>query len=452
MPVMQPRALWQAVLGELELEVPRPSYDTFLRDTSGTACDANRLTVGTPSPFVAEYLQQKLYLIVKRTVERVAKEPLDVRFQVTPNGPNGNGTTNGVAHPPTTEPSSAAGPSMLPLNQRYTFETFVVGRSNQFAHAAAAAAADFPGQKYNPVFIYSGVGLGKTHLLHAIAHRVMARGLSVIYASAEQFTNEFVASIREGRVPDFNARFTSADVLLMDDVYTFSGKEQTQEKFFHIFNELHQSGKQIVLTSDRTPAELTSLLARLRSRFGMGLIGDIQTPDLETRLAILRSKAEQQRAPVPDDVLMILARKVQRSVRDLEGNLNRVLALAELTGAPITKALAVQALESLDARRERSSVTPSALVNIVASHYNLSPEALRGPSRQKKLALGRHVAMMLLHQELGITLSEIGRLFGGRDHSTVDHACKKVERLANSDTALRADLVTLREALQRPLD
>lgn len=449
MPVMQPRALWQAVLGELQLEVARPSYETFLRDTAGTACEAHRLTVVTPSPFVAEYLQQKLYPLVMRTVERVAKEPLDVRFQVAANG---NGMTNGVAHPPASEPPSVAGPSMLPLNQRYTFETFVVGRSNQFAHAAAAAAADFPGQKYNPVFIYSGVGLGKTHLLHAIAHRVMARGLSVIYASAEQFTNEFVASIREGRVPDFNARFTSADVLLMDDVYTFSGKEQTQEKFFHIFNELHQSGKQIVLTSDRTPTELTSLIARLRSRFGMGLIGDIQTPDLETRLAILRSKAEQQRAAVPDDVLMLLARKVQRSVRDLEGNLNRVLALAELTGAPITKPLAVQALESLDARRERSAVTPPALVNIVASHYGLSPEALRGPSRQKKLALGRHVAMMLLHQELGITLSEIGRLFGGRDHSTVDHACKKVESLANSDTSLRADLVTLREALQRPPD
>lgn len=452
MPFLQPPALWQAVLGELQVEVARASYETFLKDTRGAACEDHRLTVVTPSPFAAEYLQQKLYPLVKRTVAKVAKEPLEVRFSVAAN----ESSTVGVSAAQVPHESNGAHrqhglpPPALPLNARYTFQTFVVGKSNHFAHAAAVAAAEYSGQKYNPVFIISGVGLGKTHLLHAVAHRVMQRGGSVIYTSAEQFTNEFVTAIREGRVQEFNAKFTGPDVLLMDDVYAFSGKEQTQERFFHIFNELHQSGKQIVLTSDRTPMELTSLVERLRSRFGMGLIGDIQTPDLETRLAILRSKAEQRGAPVPDEVLALLARRVQRSVRDLEGTLNRVLAVAEMTNAPVTKELAANALEGLAARHERQVTAPGDLVALVGKHYRLPPDMLRGPSREKKIALGRHVAMLLLHQELGLTLSEVGRVMGGRDHSTVDHACKKVERYANADAVLRADLVSLREALQRP--
>ncbi|MSQ11201.1 MAG: chromosomal replication initiator protein DnaA [Dehalococcoidia bacterium] len=451
MPSLPPRVLWQAVLGELEVQMAKPSYETFLKDTTGTGREANRLMVATPSPFVAEYLQQKLYALVARTVERVAKEPLEVSFLVAPNGGDAAKQRDGNGGQP---PRDVAPRPLgtLALNLRYTFETFIVGKSNQLAHAAAVAAADYPGQKYNPVFLYSGVGLGKTHLLHAIAHRVLARGLSMLYLSAEQFTNEFVTAIREGRAAEFNAKFSGVDVLLVDDVYSLAGKEQTQEKLFHLFNERHQANRQIVLTSDRPPAALTSLGDRLRSRFAMGLIGDIQTPDLEMRLAILRSKAEQSASSglVPDDVLLMLAQKVQRSVRELEGNLNRVLALAELTGKPVTRELAAQALAGLEANRGSRSATPEEIVALVARHYGLSPDALRGPVREKKVALARHVAMFLLQQELNVTLSQIGRVLGGRDHSTVDHACKRVEVMSNVDAGLRTDLVTLREALEKP--
>ena len=445
MPTVAPRSLWQAVLGELQVQIARPSYETFLRDTSAVSLENHHLTINTPSPFVAEYLRQKLYPLVKQTAERVAREPIEVSFQVA--------SEAYVDEPMVVTSASTPLPRQfgrtLALNQRYTFETFIVGKSNQLAHAAALAAATYPGQKYNPVFLYSGVGLGKTHLLHAVAHRALAHGLSVLYMSAEQFTNEFINSIREGRTAEFNARFNETDVLLMDDVYSLAGKDQTQERFFHLFNEMHQSNRQIVLTSDRPAQALTSLLDRLRSRFSMGLTGDIQTPDLETRVAILRSKAEQQQVSVPDDVLMMLARKVQRSVRDLEGNFHRVLALAELTGRPISKDLVVQALAPLDARQEREIPAPEELLGVVARHYSATPEALRGPSREKKVALARHVAMLLLHQEAGLTLSQVGRFMGGRDHSTVDHACKKIELLSNTEAGLRLDLVALREALQK---
>jgi chromosomal replication initiator protein len=444
MPSVAPRALWQAVLGELQVQVARPSYETFLKDTSAVGWDDNRLLIVTPSPFVAEYLQQKLYGLVQQTAERLAKEPVDVAFHVAAGAPAAPRTEREA--PATSTPARIVA-NGLHLNPRYTFEHFIVGKSNQLAHAAAVAAAEYPGQKYNPVFLYSGVGLGKTHLLHAIAHRARARGLAVLYVSAEQFTNEFISAIRDGSAAEFNARFLAADILLVDDVYSLSGKEQTQEKFFHLFNELHQANRQIVLTSDRPPQSLTLLVDRLRSRFGMGLIGDIQIPDYETRVAILRSKAELQGAHIPDDVLGHLAKKVQRSVRDLEGNLNRVLALAELTGAPITRELMGQALSGLEAEKGRRATSPEELLTHVARYYQITPDALRGPAREKKIALARHVAMYLLHQEAGITLSHIGRLLGNRDHSTVDHACRRIDLLSNVDPKLRNDLISLREGL-----
>ncbi|MBI2935210.1 MAG: chromosomal replication initiator protein DnaA [Chloroflexi bacterium] len=445
---LTPRLLWQAVLGELQVQLARASYETFLKETVGSAQQQNRLVVSTSSPFVAEYLKQKLYPLITRTVEKVARQPMEVHFEVcqeAPALPIPVGVSNGR------QESAGTSPGQLALNPKYTFETFVVGKSNQLAHAAALAAAEYPGEKYNPVFLYSDVGLGKTHLLHAIGHRARQRNLKAIYVSAERFTNEFIGAIKEGRTEEFRTKYRTTDVLLVDDVQFLIGKEQTQEHFFHTFNELHHTKRQIVLTSDRPPQSLSPLEERLRSRFEWGLIGDIQSPDLETRLALLKAKAASlsQAMAITDDLLLLLGERAYRSVRELEGTLNRVSAFAELTGQPATKELALQAIADLEGPQHKRPTDPSAIIAQVATHFGVTVDALKSHQRDEKTTLARHVAMYTLSHTSRCSPSEIGRLLGGKHPKTVSNACKKIEAQLKRDVSLLRDLASHNTSLAK---
>jgi chromosomal replication initiator protein DnaA len=333
------------------------------------------------------------------------------------------------------------------LNARYTFSTFIVGPGNQLAHAASLAVAEAPGHAYNPLFLYGGVGLGKTHLLHAIGHTALENGMTVLYVSSETFTNEMINAIRYRTNEEFRAKYRSADVLLVDDIQFIAGKDSTEEEFFHTFNSLYESNKQIVMCSDRPPKAIVSLEERLRSRFEWGLIADIQPPELETRVAILRAKADLSQRLVPDDVIQYLASRVQSNIRELEGSLNRLLAFSQLQRMPLTIDTAKAALANIatDARQRRVSIDD--VLNAVSEYYRISLDDLRGKQRDKHIVVPRHVAMYLMRQETEASLLEIGQALGGRDHSTVLHGCEKIGKEVNENTALRKEVLAIRQQI-----
>ncbi|MBI2762126.1 MAG: chromosomal replication initiator protein DnaA [Chloroflexi bacterium] len=502
--------LWQAVLGELQLQVTGPIFATYLRDTVGARFDGRNFTVAAPSDFVLQQLSGKLRPLLTHTLTGVAGGPVELAFEVlgapsppppppsrrergsqTDDGSVAVGSTDllnigsaavvaGQAHLTTNSPSSSSSPlreqgnymgqgrtaSLSPspaaagegaggwggglrLNDKYVFPTFIVGTSNRLAHAAAQGVAENPGYSYNPLFLYGGVGLGKTHLLQAIGHVAAAKAMQLLYVSAEQFTNEFVNSIRERRGDEFRAKYRNVDVLLIDDIQFIAGKEQTQEEFFHTFNDLHAQHHQIVITSDRSPKLITLLEDRLRSRFEWGLQADIQPPDYETRLAILRAKAEEGHTRVPEAVLEIIAQRVQDNIRELEGSLNRVLAFANLTGVEVTIGLASQALADLVPAPRRRVLAPEEVIDAVADYYSLPPQQLASKARDKHLVHARHVAMYLLRSDAARPLTEIGRLLGKRDHTTVMHGTEKIEQAMYTDPQLRQELSEIRTRLGR---
>src|SRR6266567_503248 len=337
------------------------------------------------------------------------------------------------------------------LNPRYTFDAFIVGNSNRLAHAASLAVAEAPGESYNPLFLYGGVGLGKTHLLHAIGHQGVQTGLAVLYVSSEQFTNEIINAIRYRTTEEFRAKYRSVDILLVDDIQFIAGKESTEEEFFHTFNSLHEMSKQIVICSDRPPKAIVSLEERLRSRFEWGLIADIQPPDLETRMAILRVKADLLHYRVPNDVIAFIAGRVQTNIRELEGCLNRLMAYQQLHRTDLTIDVARTAMSSLGNDSRESNLNIRQIAQAVAEYYHISLEDMCGKQRDKHIVMPRQVAMYLMRQETKVSLFEIGQLFGGRDHSTVLHACEKIEQAVKNDInpTLRREIVAIREHLLR---
>jgi chromosomal replication initiator protein len=337
------------------------------------------------------------------------------------------------------------------LNARYTFATYVVGSASRLAHAASQSVSERPGGAYNPLFLYGGTGLGKTHLLHAIGNAVMERSPKrrVLYITGEAFTNEFILGIQQGAADAFRSRFRKIDVLLIDDIQFIADKERTQEEFFHTFNTLHSAGKQIVITSDRTPKEISLLEERLRSRFEWGLIADISSPDLETRIAILRSKVEESGVIVADDVLEQVARRVQSNVRELEGALTRLVAVGRLSGMPVTMELAARVLSEAVYPSPKRILEPEQVVAVVAEHYGVTVEQLRGPKRDREIVVPRQIAAYLSREETDASLVRIGGALGGRDHSTIIHACSKIEREMSYDAELRREVALLREALLR---
>jgi chromosomal replication initiator protein len=335
------------------------------------------------------------------------------------------------------------------LNPRYTFDAFIVGNSNRLAHAASLAVAEAPGESYNPLFLYGGVGLGKTHLLHAIGHQGVQTGLAVLYVSSEQFTNEIINAIRYRTTEEFRAKYRSVDILLVDDIQFIAGKESTEEEFFHTFNSLYEMSKQIVICSDRPPKAIVSLEERLRSRFEWGLIADIQPPDLETRMAILRVKADILGYPVPDDIISYIAGRIQTNIRELEGCLNRLIAYQQLHQADLTMEVARAAISSLGNDTRESRLSSRQIAQAVADYYHISLEAMCGKHRDKHIVMPRQIAMYLIRQETQDSLLEIGQLFGGRDHSTVLHACEKIDRTLNVNPTLRREILSIREQLLR---
>jgi chromosomal replication initiator protein len=442
---MDAEKAWQSALGQLQMEMPKASFNTWVRDTQIFSYDDGLFTIGVRNAYARDWLESRLSSTVTRLLMGIMNRTVDVAFVVNANG---NGET--VSEPATAEeiPSvaltMALGPRSVTLNPRYTFDNFIVGPNNRLAHAASQAVAENPATAYNPLFLYGGVGLGKTHLLHAIGNYCQEHGLRVLYVSSEEFTNDMINAIRSHTTQAFRDKYRSTDVLLVDDIQFIAGKESTQEEFFHTFNTLHGQNKQIIVSSDRPPKSMVTLEERLRSRFEWGLTADIQQPDLETRLAILRSKAERLGHVVPAEILDLIARRVQSNIRELEGALNRVVAFSDLSGLALTPQLADLALADL--LHQRGDVKPGAVVDIVAKTYNLSVDRLLSPDRSRDVALPRQIAMYLM-RETNISLPQIGLALGGRDHTTVMYACEKVADLLERDDKVRRQVVQIRQQL-----
>ncbi len=433
------------------MEIPRPNFETWLKDTTGVRYQDDTLVVGTRSPFAAEMLRQRLSSTIARALERVARKPTGVSFEVISGAPSGGAGTSPLTATrarPTTAPTRVVDESWIRLNPAFTFHNFVVGSSNQLAHAAASAVAERPGAVHNPLYLWSNVGLGKTHLLQAIAHDLLARGLAVVYVSSEQFTNEYIKAIRDGQTEQFRSRYRSADALLIDDIQFIAGKKETQEGFFHTFNELQMLQRPVVVTGDE-PASLSLLQERIRSRLQGGLTVDIQAPDYETRVAILRKKADALGVTLSQQVLDLLARRNVSNVRELEGCLNRIVAYAHLTHAPLTVETVNRVLADMLASNRQQPARPELVVNAVAEHFAIEAEVICGRRRDKHTALARRFAMYLLREESGLSSTRVGTLLGGKDHSTVLYAQKRLESQLEQDPLLRQDLVLIRQQIAR---
>ncbi|MBI4298103.1 MAG: chromosomal replication initiator protein DnaA [Chloroflexi bacterium] len=433
--------VWETALGSLQVQITKANYNTFLKDTRGISLNGNQFTVGVPSTFAKEWLEKRLRSLIKRTLSQNLGQETDINFMEAPSAASSEASLSKEDQQTTArEASKPAG-----LNPRYTFSTFVVGNCNRLAHAAALGVTEAPGKSYNPLFIYGGAGLGKTHLLHAIGHLAAESSYSLLYVTSEQFTNEFITAIKERKTTEFRARYRSADMLLLDDIQFLAGKEQTQEGLFHIFNELHNESKQIAITSDRPPKSLNLMEDRLRSRFEWGLIADVQPPDLETRQAILRAKAEAKNTEIPNEVLEFIARKVRRNIRELEGALNQVVARAQYTGKQLNLELATEALAEMPGEAPWKRIAPAQVIGTVAEYYKLVAESLSSPKREKPLTQARQVAMYIMREDMGLTLDEIGRLLGGRDHKTIHHGYGRIASSINDDLQLRHDILEIRD-------
>jgi chromosomal replication initiator protein len=437
---------WQSVLGQLQMEMPRASFDTWVRDTRPVTYENGLLTVSVRNAYARDWLESRLASTVNRLLIGILNANVSVHFTVSPADEPEN-TPDARAEAPD-EPESGprtARSRNASLNPRYTFETFVVGSGNRLAHAACQAVAEKPARAYNPLFLYGGVGLGKTHLLHAIGNACHGRGLNVLYVSSEEFTNDMISAIRTHTTQAFREKYRSADVLLVDDIQFIAGKESTQEEFFHTFNTLHGQDKQIIVSSDRPPKSLVTLEERLRSRFEWGLTADIQAPDLETRLAILRSKAERTGRQISDDILDTIARRVESNIRELEGALNRIIAFADLSGSPLTPDLVDVALADL--LPQRGNVAPEKIIELVAREWQTSVELLLSRDRSKKVAEPRQVAMYLMRKETDASLPQIGEVLGGRDHTTVMYAIEKIAGEIETKDDLRKRVINVKQQL-----
>jgi len=452
---MNAEQAWQATLGELQLQLRKATFDTWVKNTHVISCEDATFLIGVHNAYAKDWLENRLLTTIKRTLTGIVGYTVDVKFIVRPKPGNKVAQEQALLAGVTEElPAlSQVEPVQRPsfntgLNPKYTFEVFIVGNSNRLAHAAARAVAENPGKSYNPLFIYGGVGLGKTHLLQAIGNMALAYTPHVLYVSSETFTNDLINAIRAQSTEEFRAKYrNNIDVLLIDDIQFIGGKESTQEELFHTFNTLHEASKQIVMSSDRPPRAIITLEERLRSRFEWGLIADIQPPDLETRIAILHAKAESQPEAIPSEVIDFIARKIQSNIRELEGALNRVMARARLTGAELTIGMAASALEDILTRAD--AVTVEQILEAVCEYYAVEIPVLKSRERSQAVALARQVAMYLLKEELHYSLPRIGEILGGRDHTTVLYGCEKIAVGIEEDDQLRRDVLAIKEQLYK---
>jgi len=441
---MNAQQIWQAVLGQLELQLETPSFETWVKSSRGISHEDGVLVVGVQTAYAKDWLENRLYGPIQRAVTDVAERNTAVRFVVQPNGaPHAqgavfeSGTDEGDA--PDVRALGATG-----INPRYTFGTFIVGQGNRLAHAGCLAVTENPGYAYNPLFVYGGVGLGKTHLLHAIGNQVCQESRTVLYVSAETFTNDLIDAIRTQTTDAFRSKYRTIDVLLIDDVQFIINKERTQEEFFHTFNDLYQDNRQIVLSSDRPPKAF-GLEERLRSRFEWGLIADVQAPDLETRMAIVQAKAESRGIELPSEVTEYIAKQVASNIRELEGAFNRVLALARMMSYPLSVQTAEKALGELT--RSSQHVTIDDILDVVAAYHALTLPDLRGPRRTRHIATARQIVMYLARELTDMSLPQIGQALGGRDHTTIMHGYDKIAALFEKDDGMRRQVLEVKQKL-----
>jgi chromosomal replication initiator protein len=450
---MSPEIAWKAALGELELQMTRATFNTWLKDARLLACEEDEFVIGVRNDYAKDWLENRLQDTILRTLSTIRGRRTSVRFVVwsdeliaKPPAVLRNGKT--VAGEIRNGNDGTTAPAIItdaPLNKRFTFSTFVVGPSNRLAHAAALSVSENPGQTYNPLFIYGGVGLGKTHLLQAISHKCLEDGHTICYISSETFTNDLVLSIRNKQMAQFRERYRTPDILLVDDIQFIAGKESTQEEMFHTFNDLHSRGRQVVLSSDRAPKAMATLEERLQSRFEWGLMADIQLPDVETRKAILQSKAEDNGVDVPDHVIDAIAQHVRNNIRELEGALNKVIAYAQLSGGIIDGELVDMALADIIRRPDK--VTIDQVIQAVCAYYNVSSDALSSTSRSRAIAFPRQMVMYLARTETDASLPQIGNQLGNRDHTTVLYGYEKISSLLETNTTTRRDLLEIKASI-----
>ncbi len=452
--MIAPEQAWKATLGELELQMTKATFNTWLKGARLISYENNEYVIGVRNDYAKDWLENRLRDTILRTLSAVIGQKAQLRFVVwsdeliapPPALLNGNTDVSAKTPPKTTngyhhhEENGFSG-----LTSKFTFSTFVVGSSNRLAHAAALSVAENPGQTYNPLFLYGGVGLGKTHLLQAIGHKCLQDGRTVRYISSETFTNELVYSIRNKQMDQFRERYRTVDVLMIDDIQFIAGKESTQEELFHTFNELHSQGRQVVISSDRPPKAMATLEERLQSRFEWGLMADIQQPDLETRKAILQAKAEENQLYIPDHILELIARHVRKNIRELEGALNKVAAYAQISARKVDEELVNFALADLI--RQPQKVTLEQVVQAVCNYYKVTLDDLASDSRKRTVAFPRQVAMYLARTETEASLPLIGSYLGNRDHTTVLYGYEKVAAVLESDGNVRREVMEIKGML-----
>lgn len=442
--------LWSQVLERLQLQLSRPTFETWIKTASAEKLESDRLVILTPNPFARNWLQKYYVKTINEVVQDVLGRPIDIQIVIAQGDDVASVTDPGVISPLPTKnsPTESTTTRQKPtdLNLKYSFSRFVVGPNNRMAHAACLAVAESPGREFNPLFLCGGVGLGKTHLMQAIGHyRLEIRPDSkIFYVSTEQFTNDLIAAIRKDSMQSFREHYRAVDVMLVDDIQFIEGKEYTQEEFFHTFNTLHEAGKQVVLASDRPPSQIPRLQERLCSRFSMGLIADIQSPDFETRMAILQKKAEYESIRLPREVIEYIASSYTSNIRELEGALIRAVAYISISGLPMT---VENIAPVLNPKQETMEATPEAVLKAVVDTLRVPLEDLKGNSRRREISLARQIGMYLMRHHTGLSLPKIGEEFGGKDHTTVIYSCEKITELQRSDPGIAQTLRQLSDRI-----
>jgi len=450
--------LWQLVLGELELSLSKASFDTWFKNTFIAALENDQVIIGVPNLFTQAWFEKKYHELIIKTLKKITNNQVKniiykietrknvlilVKNQITKKQGGGNIEPE-ISNEKLTTTNNFSG-----LNPKYTFDKFIVGKNNELAHAASMAVADKPGIVYNPLFIYGGVGLGKTHLLQAVGHMVIqkTRGVKILYTTTEKFTNDFVQAIRSGKTKSFQDKYRDVDLLIMDDVQFMEGKGQTQEQFFHTFNDLYQKNKQIIISSDRPPKAIPTIEDRLRSRFESGMIADISAPDLETRIAIIGAKLIEKAYQMEDEIINLIATSIQSNIREIEGAINRIIAYHELKKEKPTMETVRPILSSLINLPRKGSITPKMITEIVAEYFNIATNDILGSCRKKELVVPRQIIMFLMREELNYSFPGIGSELGGRDHTTAMHAHNKIKNKILDDEKLKQDVILLKQKI-----
>ncbi len=435
----------------MKKKISKPSFETWLKSTKATSLQGDTVIVTVPNDFARDWLEGRYSQLITGVLYELTGEQLQVKF-IIPQDQEDKEIKKSFLKQKVRREKERTDFTKNMLNNKYTFDTFVIGSGNRFAHAASLAVAEAPAKAYNPLFIYGGVGLGKTHLMHAIGHYVIEHNPSakVLYLSSEKFTNEFINSIRDNKAVEFRNKYRNVDILLIDDIQFLAGKEQTQEEFFHTFNTLHEEQKQIVISSDRPPKEIPTLEDRLRSRFEWGLITDITPPDLETRIAILRKKAKADGLDIPNEVMLYIANQIDSNIRELEGALIRVVAFSSLINKDINADLAAEALKDIIPSSKPKVITPLDIQQVVGEQYNVKLEDFKAKKRTRSIAYPRQIAMYLSRELTDLSLPKIGEEFGGRDHTTVIHAHEKISKLVEKDPQLEKEIAEIKNILKNP--